>query len=252
MIRNTDEDWESVARSEPYWGVLSVPAFESSRLTDAARAEFFKSGEQYVSNLIAATRKHIDAGFAPKRVLDFGCGVGRLALPFAQRVEQVVGVDVAPAMLELLRQNAERMGLSNLVGAQSDDELSQVDGTFDLVNTYIVLQHIDPARGMRLVERLVSKLAIGGVGSIQLTYGKDRRFWPHEAGQARFYRREGSTIHDLAPVQDARPVGSITMYDYDLNHLFAIVGQVAGAPMLTLPTNDDGHLGLHLIFKKVR
>ena len=43
------------------------------------------------------------AGSDPIRVLDFGCGTGRLALLLAERGHEVVGVDPAAAMLELAR-----------------------------------------------------------------------------------------------------------------------------------------------------
>lgn len=42
-------------------------------------------------------------GSDPSRVLDLGCGTGRLALMLAQRGHDVVGVDPAAAMLEVAR-----------------------------------------------------------------------------------------------------------------------------------------------------
>jgi 2-polyprenyl-3-methyl-5-hydroxy-6-metoxy-1,4-benzoquinol methylase len=39
--------------------------------------------------------------FAPRRVLDFGCGVGRVTLPLARRVDAVVAIDIADSMLSL-------------------------------------------------------------------------------------------------------------------------------------------------------
>ena len=66
-------------------------------------------------------------------------------------------------------------------------------------------------------------LKVGGVGSIQVTYAKARRFLVHEGRHARFYRREGSIIHDVGAIQDDRPTGAITMFDYDLNHVVANV-----------------------------
>jgi cyclopropane fatty-acyl-phospholipid synthase-like methyltransferase len=48
-----------------------------------------------------------------KRVLDVGCGSGRYCIAFAQRgAVRVVGVDYAPAMLELAEQHAAAAGVS--------------------------------------------------------------------------------------------------------------------------------------------
>ena len=250
MARDTDKDWQRVAMDEPYWGVISADDFLKNKLNEKAREQFFRSGEQYVAHLLAMIRAHLVPGFKPQRVLDFGCGVGRLAIPFARQAAEAVGVDIAPAMLDLCRENARAMGVANLQAVQGDDTLSAVKGPFGLVNSYIVLQHIEPQRGIALIQRLMDLLEPGGVASLQLTYGKDRKFWPHEAPRARFYRRDGNTISDLLPADDGRPVGTITMYDYDLNQVFAAVATVSAGQMLVLPTNDDGHLGLHILARK--
>jgi SAM-dependent methyltransferase len=251
MARDTDKDWQQVAVDDPYWGVLSAEDFRSTKLTEETRAQFFRSGEQFVTHLLALIARHFDPAFKPRRVLDFGCGVGRLAIPFARRTEEeVVGVDIAPAMLQLCRDNAAKLGVGNLTAVQGDDHLTAVTGKFSLVNTYIVLQHIDPARGIVLIQQLLDLVEPGGYASLQLTYGKDRRFWPHEAPRARLYRREGGTIVDLLPTDDGRPVGTITMFDYDLNQVFAAVNAVAGGPVLVQPTGDDGHLGVHVLVRK--
>lgn len=42
------------------------------------------------------------------------------------------------------------------------------------------------------------------------------------------------------------------MFDYDFNAAIALVATYGGTPVLVLPTNDDGHLGVHLIFRRAR
>jgi SAM-dependent methyltransferase len=54
-------------------------------------------------------------------VLDLGCGTGQLALPIAERVRAVVGMDPEPDMLaEARRVAADRTNLSWMVGADLD------------------------------------------------------------------------------------------------------------------------------------
>lgn len=251
--RDTDQDWDRISESDPYWGVLSVDKYKGKELSEEERNSFFKSGEVLIANIMGFVRQHLAPDFTPKTALDFGCGVGRLVIPLARMAkEQVVGIDVAQRMLDICKQNCKQAGLTNVKLVRSDDDLSLVDGTFDFVNSYIVIQHIDLSRGYGIVSRLIDLAAVGGIVSIQLTYAKERRFLPHEAGRALYYRRDGDAIVDVLSVGKGPPAGSITMFDYDLNTLFAIVSRVAGHPVMALPTNDDGHLGLHLIFKKVR
>ena len=48
-----------------------------------------------------------------KRVLDVGCGSGRYAIELARRGAEVVGLDFAPAMVEMSTQRASEAGLSD-------------------------------------------------------------------------------------------------------------------------------------------
>lgn len=250
--RDTDQDWKKIAQDNPYWGVISADIFRGQELGDGVQAEFFASGQRLIDNIFAFVHQHYGVAFRPTRALDFGCGVGRLLAPLARLSAAAVGVDVAPKMLELCAANLQRMGITNATLVQGDDRLSGLAGEFDFINSYIVLQHIPPERGLPLLGNLLDRLQVNGFGSLQLTYGKARRFWDHEAPKGKFYRRDGNQITDLVPVESAPPDGTITMYDYDLNQIMAMIAPIAGAYLMVLPTNHDGHLGIHVIFQRAR
>src|SRR3974390_2508961 len=93
---NTDLAWEEWGRCDPYFGVITHGKFRRSLMTAEAKREFFDSGHLHVDNVTQVIRRHIDANFTPGSVLDFGCGVGRTAIPFARLASQVVGADVSP------------------------------------------------------------------------------------------------------------------------------------------------------------
>jgi SAM-dependent methyltransferase len=257
QARDTDADWSTLAETEPYWAVLSAEAYRGGSLDPAAHASFFSSGQQQIAALLGFIKRYLQPGFAPARVLDFGCGVGRLLVPLARLAAETkggeaVGVDVAPRMLELCRANLVAAHLRNAALVLGDDDLSRVEGRFDLVNSLIVLQHIPPDRGYRLIARLIDLLAVGGVASLQLTYAKERRFFAHEAGRAAYYRRDGDTLRDLSLVEAEQPRGTIRMFDYDLNQVMLMIAGAAGHPVLALPTHDDGHAGFHFVFRRAR
>jgi SAM-dependent methyltransferase len=86
----------------------------------------------------------------------------------------VTGVDVSAAMLAEARRNCDAAAASQVRLVLSDDDLSAVDGEFDLVHSYIVLQHVPVERGERIVRALASRLAPGGVAIIHVTYGRAR------------------------------------------------------------------------------
>ena len=169
---STDREWEKWGQQDPYFSVLTHPKFRKREMTAEAKEEFFASGRSHVDRVLGACRKFVEPDFNPQRVLDFGCGVGRVALPFATITREVVGVDISEAMLDEARRNCEERGIGNAKFVKSDDALSAVEGTFDLVHTAIVLQHIESGRGTNVFSRLLSRIAPGGLGAIQLTYAK--------------------------------------------------------------------------------
>jgi len=169
----TDIAWELWGSRDPYYGVLTQPEFRSDALTAEAKEAFFASGRHHVAHVLDVIRRQLVPGFTPERILDFGCGVGRVLLPFAEGAREVVGVDISPSMLAEARTNSDAHALRNVALVRSDDTLSAVEGSFDLVHSCIVLQHIEIARGRQLFSRLVGKVRPGGCGALHVTFGWD-------------------------------------------------------------------------------
>ena len=61
-------------------------------------------------------------GLAGKRVLDLGCGWGRLSLVLARSAGHVVGLDRGAALIHEVRERAEAGGLDNVEFHQADVE----------------------------------------------------------------------------------------------------------------------------------
>jgi len=96
--------------------------------------------------------------------------VGRLVIPLADAFEHVTGVDVSTGMLTSASQNCAERDISNVDFKRSDDELSQLDGKFDFIHSYLVFQHIPIRRGEKILARLVDRLSDGGVMAIHLPF----------------------------------------------------------------------------------
>jgi 2-polyprenyl-3-methyl-5-hydroxy-6-metoxy-1,4-benzoquinol methylase len=169
---STDRAWQEWGRQDPYFAVLTDQALHQTRLTPQALTAFFHSGEVHIGGVLDTIRRHLDPAFRPGRALDFGTGVGRLLFPLAAVADTVVGVDVSSAMLAEAQKHVEARGLSNVTLVQSDDALSHVAGSFDLVHSFLVLQHVPVARGERLIRRLVELLAPGGVAALHVPYAR--------------------------------------------------------------------------------
>ena len=90
-----------------------------------ARA-YTKGAEQFVERL------HLQPGMT---VLDVACGSGNLAIPAARAGATVTGMDIAPAMVEQARENAQREGLQAQFDEGDAEALQYSDASFDVVAT---------------------------------------------------------------------------------------------------------------------
>jgi SAM-dependent methyltransferase len=268
-ILDTDIAWELWGSRDPYYGVLTHPQFRSDALTPAAKELFFASGRHHVEHVLDVVRRRLVPGFTPERVLDFGCGVGRVVLPFAECAKEVVGADISPSMLAEARANSDAHALRNVALVRSDDTLSGIEGSFDLVHSCIVLQHIEIPRGRELFSRLVGKVRPGGCGALHVTFGWDI----HEAtfgqppalspapppaptGPLSALKR---TLRSLlrppvppAPPSEAAAVNpdpEMQMNYYNLSELMFILHNAGVVCLHTELTNHGGPIGAFLFFQ---
>jgi 2-polyprenyl-3-methyl-5-hydroxy-6-metoxy-1,4-benzoquinol methylase len=165
---STDKDWEKWGATDPYFGVLSNEKFRKDGLSESTKKEFFATGVAHVEKVFQLIKDNFNQECKPKRALDFGCGVGRIALPLAERTEQTLGVDVSQSMLAEATSNAMSAGISNIDFVLSDDDLAKIEGDFDLIHSYIVLQHISWSRGRTLLQQLAGKVSPDGYLAVHL------------------------------------------------------------------------------------
>jgi hypothetical protein len=142
---------------------------------------------------------------------------------------------------------------------RSDDRLARVAGSFDLIHSYIVFQHIPCRRGEAIAERLLRCLAEGGVGVLHFTYFKEPRSrrprlraFLERAGLYRVacaVRGVGRRLRRLLPGRSAGR-SEMQMNPYNLNALLLTL-QRAGVRRLHLEYTDHGDCyGALLFFQK--
>ncbi|OBJ72980.1 class I SAM-dependent methyltransferase [Mycobacterium sp. 1274756.6] len=128
----------------------------------------------------------IDA-MAPRgaRILDAGCGPGRVGGRLAELGHRVVGVDVDPALIEAAE--ADHPGPQWLVGdlAELDLPARGIPDPFDLiVSAGNVVTFLAPSTRGRVLERLRAHLAADGRAVIGFGAGRDypfAQFFEHAA-----------------------------------------------------------------------
>jgi SAM-dependent methyltransferase len=90
-------------------------------------------------------------------VLDIGPGDGWPSLRVADRFERVVGIDPSPKRVEVQRENARRLGITNVEFLVMDaEEMDFTDGTFDGVMAASAIEQCDhPERALAEVARVL-------------------------------------------------------------------------------------------------
>jgi trans-aconitate methyltransferase len=97
----------------------------------------------------------------------------------------VVAIDTSEHMLAEATVNCRQAELSNVRFALSDDQLSTVDGKFDLVISLNTLQHISAARGCGIIEHMLARLADGGMIQIDIPIDHPMPGWLRNASYQR-------------------------------------------------------------------
>jgi ubiquinone/menaquinone biosynthesis C-methylase UbiE len=120
-----------------------VASFREFKLTPMSRANPVDDVGRLIPALSSALRPHPhdelrEWGGPPlvrhKRVLDLGCGDGRLALGVAPYAKRVDGIDPDPEAIAAAKTNARKAGVRNVrFAAGAAQRLPYPDATFDVV-----------------------------------------------------------------------------------------------------------------------
>lgn len=247
---STDTDWQAWGTKDPYFGVLAHERFRKTKLSPEAYDEFFHSGRRDFAGILADCRRYFGE-VSTRHSLEFGCGVGRLLIPLSEISELCVGIDISEAMRQEAARNCARFNRTNVRLVSTVEEAGRLQASFSFIHSYIVFQHIDPRRGLDIIDSLLARLDKGGCAALHVTYGRTK--YSHSQGVqpfssalmqrvrypiSRFFRR----LRNRDPLMQ--------MNAYDLNRLLFLAQQRGLRSEGCRFTDHTGHLGLILYFKR--
>jgi SAM-dependent methyltransferase len=154
--------WNARAREDAFFFVDNDLRYGSP---DEAR--FWARGKEAVDVILETLGAEVSGG---DRVVEIGCGVGRLTRELAARAAHVDALDVSSEMLELARRY--NPGLGNVRWLQGDGEslAGIADAQADVCFSHVVFQHIpDPAITLDYVREMGRVLADGGWAAFQIS-----------------------------------------------------------------------------------
>ena len=134
------QQWDDMARLNPFFSITSWPEFE--RLESLDQARFWETGRVHAKNLLRRLR----LGDTRKlRMVEIGCGMGRMTHTFAERFAHVLALDISPEMVSRARQFWGHLENVTFVEGGGTDLAPIADASVDFVFSFYVLGHItDP------------------------------------------------------------------------------------------------------------
>jgi SAM-dependent methyltransferase len=167
-LSQLQRQWQDAGASDPLYAVLTSRGREGGKWNEE---EFFRTGVAEIEALLAKLESAGLSRASWSKVLDFGCGVGRLSRALASHFESVTGVDIAPSMIAKAQDLAGANSRCRFVLNTSDDLSAFPAGHFDLIYSNIVLQHMPPRFAKKYIREFIRVLAPGGAVVFQLPTG---------------------------------------------------------------------------------
>ncbi len=110
------------------------------------------------------------ASYTGKPVLEVGCGMGCMAMNWAQHGAQVTAVDLNPTSVEMTKRRFQAYGLSGDIREADGESLPFEDNLFDYVYSWGVLHHSPNTK--KSIAELFRVLKPGGKAGVML-YHRD-------------------------------------------------------------------------------
>lgn len=251
---HTDRTWKYYGKKAPYYGVFGQDIYFNSNLNDQILDNVFTSGYDYVKELFTTIHTKIDSGFKPKNILDFGCGPGRFIIPFSKYADEITGLDISQDMLDEAARNCQKFNVTNASFFLSDDRLNIIgERKFDLVHSFIVLQHINIKRGEKLIHLLLNSIQTDGIGVLHVTYHDNfqaRRMVNFFRNRIPFLSHVLRLARSLFKGKKYKYLPQMQMNNYNLNKVFQFLQKERVTEVYSTFTNHYDYFGITLFFKK--
>jgi len=176
LLDYVTKTWVAIGKEQPHWSVLSADAFKSENMA-RNRAAFYASGAGDARRVVAILARHHLTPADRPRMVEYGCGVGRVTPHLAAAFREVIGIDISQSHLALARDVVAESGRQNVRLVLSAAPEFGMTEPFDLWFSYIVLQHNPPPIIAMILRRMFAMLAPGGIAVFQVpTYVPGYRF----------------------------------------------------------------------------
>jgi ubiquinone/menaquinone biosynthesis C-methylase UbiE len=155
--RQARKFWDQSAE----WNVHRA-IYDSAEVRDERTREraFDESGEHDARNLVAFVRPGA-------RVVDLGCGIGRVIRPLAPLCKEIIGFDISERMIQKGRTYLAQVPNARLIHTTGSELPGVADASVDFLFSLICLIHVDKRTAFRYLREIRRALAPGGMVLLQ-------------------------------------------------------------------------------------
>lgn len=171
------DDWNKRVRTDPFLWMAELVA---------DKEQLLNSGKRDLDFLFQDIP---DSVSSRARVLDVGCGIGRLTALLKNRVASVVAADISDVALSHAQ---EIVGESSTVSYHhlNGSNLSGIQGPFDIIISFATLCHLTAPALLIYLKGFYELLAPDGISIIQMYVGSEHQFPESDSFSIRSYDRD--------------------------------------------------------------
>jgi 2-polyprenyl-3-methyl-5-hydroxy-6-metoxy-1,4-benzoquinol methylase len=168
--------WEALGRAGAHHSVLTNADYLPEKFAQN-EAGFWNSGVEEAEWVSALIAKYTDRELAELTCTEYGCGVGRLSVPFSKQFKAYHALDISQPHLDLAQERAQLFGQAEIQFENVTDLASRPLPDCDIFYSRIVLQHNPPPIMVQILTRAMQALAPDGIAIFQLpVYQRDYVF----------------------------------------------------------------------------
>lgn len=154
--------WDERAREDAAYFVDNLLDYRHGNMD-----EFWARGESVVDRILEQTGVQLES---TDRVVEIGCGIGRLTRVLAARSEHVWALDISSEMLERAREAVGELPNVDWIHSDGTSLRPIDDGAASVCFSFVVFQHLpDPAITLGYVREMGRVLEPGGWSAFQIS-----------------------------------------------------------------------------------
>ena len=159
--------WVFFGNYEPYWSVMSSEEYQNKNIESNFK-KFYDSSQSLIT-LMKDFLKSNNIEFKFKKIVDFGCGVGRITNLLSEFGENIYGIDISESHLKIARDNIKKDNIQ-FIGYDDNNNFPIELYNSNLVISFIVLQHNRPAEMKYFIEKILNILDKDGIALLHIPY----------------------------------------------------------------------------------